>query len=346
MVKLTREQIENWVAANFQYKRHSNGRQLSINNPFTDDKDNHFWVSTVAAPLKNGPQKGTIGYWVHDWTSSGFNTSFIRFVMRYKKVSYYKAISEVSGKDRNSVQALLRSEKARRLQEEQQEIDEKKEFEIKLPICKLLFEDNETKARQIAYNYVSKRRNISDEVIESARLCYSPTSIIFPYYEFESIVFWQERDILDKVFRFPDSEKTGLNKTDYLYGFDNVEPHSDVIIVESIFNCLSIGGNCVATGGAILAGKQFQKLKALLPKTIILAPDFDTAGLQSLKKNYFNLRDKYKLLYVIPPEQDVDWNDLDRRDGIGSATNYIANHLTYLTIAKIVHISNRLKKVS
>jgi DNA primase len=345
MVKLTREQIENWVAAHFQYKRHSNGRQLSINNPFTNDKDHHFWISTVASSLRNGPQKGVIGYWVHDWTNHGFNSSFIRFVMRYKKVSYYKAISEVSGKDKNSIQALLRSEKARRLQEKQEEIDDKKEFEVELPLSKVLSEDNGTKARQIAYNYV-KGRCISDEVIESARLYYTPTSIVFPYYEFENIVFWQERDILDKIFRFPDSGKTGLNKTDYLYGFDNMEPHSDVIIVESIFNCLSVGNNCVATGGAILAGKQFQKLKALLPKTVILAPDFDNAGLRSLKSNYFSLRDKFKLLYAIPPEQDVDWNDLDRRDGIGSASNYISNHLTYLTIAKIVHISNRLKKVS
>ncbi|CAK0743469.1 hypothetical protein CCP1ISM_1770001 [Azospirillaceae bacterium] len=135
------------------------------------------------------------------------------------------------------------------------------------------------------------------------------------------LVFWQMRSLISKVFKFPDEDLTNKKAGDFIYGFDDIEPCSEVIVVESIFNSLSIESNAVATGGASLKDGQLKLLKALNPKSIILAPDRDEAGIKSIQKDYFALNkmrsgDLFKdIYYAIPPIEVAkagkkDWNDM------------------------------------
>jgi DNA primase len=152
--------------------------------------------------------------------------------------------------------------------------------------------------------------------------------------EYDEVVYWQSRELLDKMFMFPDLETTGLAKTDYLYNFDEVlQPCECLVVVESIFNCLSIGEDCVATGGAKIPdrAKQIIKLKLLDPKVIVLAPDNDEAGLTSLRDNYYILKDHFRLAYCLPPK-GLDWNDLDVKNGHGTARRYIEGYTKQLDL--------------
>ena len=99
-VEITKAQIETWVARNFEYKRKSHGRQLVINNPFSDDTGRHFWISTEKLKSK---KHGKDGFWVHDFRNTRYNMSFLSFVKRFKKISYFAALAEVTGQNRYSL---------------------------------------------------------------------------------------------------------------------------------------------------------------------------------------------------------------------------------------------------
>lgn len=346
MVKLTSDQIENWVAQNFEFKRRSHGHQLAICNPFDGDNGFHLWISTQETALKKGPLKGKINFWVHDFRPGGHNSSFLGFVKKYRKISFSQAVAEVTGHNQKDVRALLRGlrrkQEAKEVEEEQPAIDD--EESIKLPsISAPLWEGTTSKAKEFAINYLYSRK-INNEQIERNKLYYTPTTIVFPYFEYGYVVYWQERSVISKEFNFPNESETGLLKTDYIYGFDDAEPHNDLIVVESIFNKLSVGEDCVASGGAILAGRQLQKIRALNPKNVILAPDNDKAGIISLIKNYFFLKMYFPIAYSIPPD-NMDWNDMDKNYGVGSARKYIEENTHRMTIPILARMQEQLKSM-
>jgi DNA primase len=347
-VKLSQQQIENWVARNFpSYKRKSHGRQLVINSPFTLDTGFHFWIATEQTWTKEREgRKPRLGYWVHDFRpgQGKHNTSFIKFVMEIRGLSYHAAVQEVVGGTKQSVREMIRSSlKQRETEEDDPEPDtEEPEKEIELPSGSRPFTDNTIpQARQISLNYLASRK-VSEETATRLHLHYTMGEIVFPYIEYGSIVFWQTREILNKRFLFPDETKTGLMKTDYLYNFDNVEPSDYAAVVESIFNCISLGDGCLASGGAVIAGKQVQKLKALNPQTLVLAPDNDKAGYQSLSDNYFLLKKNFNLAYCLPPDGIKDWNDLEKRDGVGSARRYFDGHIHFLTMSVLNKLMSKV----
>lgn len=337
-IKLSPDQIERWVARHFKFKRRSHGNQLAINNPFIDDDDYHFWISTKEDVLTNGPRKGAKGYWVHDFRPGchQYDGSFLNFVRRYKNITFFEAAADVCGGDAKSVRESFRQIRAglQNIKEEESEV----ETIIELPPLSVSFsEKNNTKLREISLNYLNKRR-VSENLAIKYGLMYTPSSIVFPYLEYGLLVYWQERSICNKRFNFPDEVKTGLRKTDYLFNFDNVEVSSDLIIVESIFNSISVGDNCVATGGATIVGNQVRKIGYLNPKNVILAPDHDEAGLKSLHDNFFELKDKYPLAYCLPPK-DVDWNDLEQQNGLGASRHYIETHTHRLTLSTLLKLA-------
>lgn len=336
-IKLTGTQIENWVSNNFRYKRASRGRQLVICNPFDGDDDFHFWISTEETALKQGPRKGHKGFWVHDFRPGRkeYQSSFFKFVSRYRNISYQQAVAEVTGLSSTDIKLALRETK-RATQKKEEE--EKEDVEVVLPSCTKPLKDDKSRMADVVRHYLSTRL-VDQERIEKHNLHYSPGTILFPYYEFGVLVFWQEREIMNKRFNFPDESKTGLSKTDYLYNFDNVEiPGSPVIVVESIFNAISLFENTVATGGATIAGRQPKKLQMLDPAYVILAPDNDEAGIKSLKDNYFLLKDKFKLAYSLPPP-NLDWNDYEQQNRKGSAAIYLSQHTSWLTLPVLMKLS-------
>jgi hypothetical protein len=285
------EQIEAWISVNFEYKE-ANKDQLRICNPSDGDDDFHMWISRDNAV-------------VHDFRPGHqeYDGSFLRFVSLYKKISFADAVKEVCGSNVIIKQYV-------------REDDEEEERLIELPKGSLLLESGEGKIRDICMRYLMNKRGFDEDVIFKYKIHYCGTNIVVPYYQYDMLVYYQSRAIMDKMFEFPDESQTKKKAGDFLWGFDDVEPCTEVIVVESIFNAMSIGVGAVATGGAKLKDGQLRQLKALNPKKVILAPDHDDAGINSLECDFGNLTkmakgDLFKdIEYCIPPEKDVDWNDM------------------------------------
>jgi len=336
-MKLEAHQIEDWVSRHFEYKYSKNKTQLRICNPDGDKRFN-LYINLIAEENK----RGIVSNWVHDFRPKhqDYDGSFIKFVMNYKNLSYYKALADVGGAP-SAARRLLQRNRIRDLKKEK---DEKPQEHLKLPEHSQEFGDSGKKLER-AYRRYLYGRGVSDDVISRNRLYYTPSTIVFPYFEYDDLVYWQERFVMNKRFNFPDESVTGLSKSDFLYGFDNVEYGCEsVVVVESIFNCLGIGGDCVATGGAMMSRNSLQvkKLVSFESGLVVLAPDADEAGILSIKKNYFVLRDKVrKLAYSIPPDPDIDWNDMDS-ECPGSSRSYIENNVYNLNAGSLTRLLNRI----
>lgn len=305
-VQPTAYQMECWFRANGIEYRHGRGDQFRICNP---DGDTKFCVEVSKTEAL-----------VHDFRPNHqqYDGSFIRFVSRYKGISIQEAISEVCGKDAKASTFIKRVE-------EPEEVED----EISLPSGSLPLRNNKgDNTWKLVMSYLTRERSLDREAIMQANIHYLGTTVVVPYYEYDMIVFWQMRQQLSKRFEFPPSSTK--NAGDFLYGFDNVEPHSFVIITESIFNTLSIGPDCVATGGAKLKDGQIRLLQILSPSKIILAPDNDDAGVDSLIKDYMNLRKgSWEIWYCLPPydkdeKKQMDWNDM-KRSGLDPRSYVLSN---------------------
>lgn len=308
VIKLTPYQIESWVARHFEYKSRKNGQELTICNPFIPgDTKFKFNISTVLKGTKRNPD--IQGYWVHDWRPSchNYNMSFLRFVQKFKGFTFKEALKDVCG-DGIDFKAILRKSKP--------QIEESREIEVilQLPKGSIPIHQGKGKIREIAINYL-KRRGISYETAIAHQLHYTGAEIVFPYLEYDAIVYWQSRSIIDKTFEFPEEKTTNTGKASFLYGFDDAEPYQDVFLTEAIFCSLTIGPGGLATGGADLSEQQRRKLRAINPSRIILAPDNDREGKCSLYNNYRLLSPYGELWYVLPPNPFKDWNDIAQKYG-------------------------------
>lgn len=342
MIRLSPKQIEDWVARYFPaYKRKSKGRQLVINNPFDGDTGGHFWIGTyISAPKKHPTLKN---YYVNDFRpgKGKYCSSFMNFVRRYLNCTYHEATVSVCGNDKQRLQDYIRESRSKIEEEEEDEIETDPEKEIDLPLMSKPFTSEELpRCRSMALAYL-RTRCVTEEMAVKLHLHFTPTTIVFPYIEYGSIVFWQEREVNNKRFNFPNEETTGLQKTDYLYNFDGIEPCDYVAVVESIFNCISLGENCGASGGAIIVGKQIKKLEVLSPNLVVLGPDNDIAGIRSLADNYWALHKKFKLAYSIPPDGVKDWNQMDQDSGAGTARAYFDKNISYLTLVTVEKLMSK-----
>lgn len=292
----TDSQIESWLLHHgIEYK--DKGNQFRVCNP---DGDTKYCMSISKDKAL-----------VHDFRPNHqqYDGTFISFVSSYKSISIREAITEICG-DKPYTKQIK--------EEDQEEYDI--EHDIELPSGSKPFRDVvDSKLYRLNLGYLINERGLDKDVIMKANIHYLGTEIIVPYYQFGILVFYQSRRQMDKVFNFPKSSERKAG--DFLYGFDNVEPSSEVIVVESIFNALSMRENSVATGGASLKDGQLRLLKALNPHTITLAADNDEAGRESVCKNYNLIRKQAKedlfkdIYFCLPPfsknENDqMDWNDM------------------------------------
>lgn len=308
MVKLTSDQIERWVSKYFDFTRRSNG-ELLIRNPFYHN-DNPKLNISVRDKVR-GDKIIRAGA-VHDWRTSKYDMSFIKFVQLYRKIKFYEAIKEVCGESTDIRSIMYEGVTKEKVDQPIRRIELPKG-------CHNVIGDKPTTQSTIARSYLN-RRCVSDTDIEKYNIQYSGGSVVFPYYEFGELCYWQCREILNKKFLFPDAAVYGVGKEEFLYGFDDIEHGCDIIITESIFNKLSIGTNALASGGAILQDRQKRKLRILNPSRIILAPDIDSAGVASINYNYDVIGSAFpnKVWYCLPPSNIEyggkshsikDWNE-------------------------------------
>lgn len=307
--------IENWVSKHFEFDKRSgkNGLELVIANPFYHNDKKKFNINLSKATC-------------HDWRGDEWagpvnpktgkrNCSFIKFVCLYEKCTFSQALSILGSTYAPHVKTAVEAEK----------------YDIKLPASATLISTSTDPQSRIALKWLASRGYTKDQV-QMHQLYHLGLDVYWPYFEFDSLVYWQSRNSLNKRFEFPAStfEKDGktyksdASKGDFLYGFDFVEPSSYVIITEAIFDQHTLGDQALATGGAVLTHMQVEKLKILNPKKgVILSPDNDHAAIKSIISNYKLLSPLFPVYYSIPPELEYvdrdgdldytkDWNDLGR----------------------------------
>lgn len=294
-MKIPPKAIKNWITKNFTYKERND--EILICSPFDHDTKYKFNIN---------PELGLC----HDWRGDGRwagsanpvtgkrNCSFIKFVQLYRRCSYYEALKEVLGS------GYIIDNKVTKPVE--------KISDVSLPNgAKLLSDNNDTFATR-AKKYLNGR-GVDEAQIKEHKLYYDVFDIIWPYYEYDEIVYWQSRSIMRKMFAFPKN----TNKADYVYGFDLVEPASYLVIVEAIFGVHTLGPQTIATGGASIADGQLRKVRLIGPKDgVVLSPDLDQAGIDSVIHNYKLFGNLYPMFYSLVPEIEIDgkllkdWNEL------------------------------------
>jgi len=310
-----------------------------IANPW-GDSGKHFNISLVEKRLKRNRRKG---FWVHDWRPGHqqHDGSFIRFVQSYRGCTFLDALKEVCGKDVD-IRSYLQNTKES--QEKASEIPE--ETELSLPSgAKRLDIPADTLAHAIATGYLATRE-ISPAESKQYYLHYDSVSIIFPYIEFGTVVYWQSRTMTGKRFEFP-PDSVGVTKSQFLYGFDHAEPGDQLIICEAIIDAINIGPGAVAIGGAQLSETQVRKIKILNPSSIILAADNDQPdkhgirpGIAAIGYNYRLLRPYFtEIFFSIPSDPHKDWNDVKvagiEPRGVIESTKKAANLKSIISLRNI-----------
>lgn len=300
------EQILAWVQANFEYKTRKGGHELCICNPFDGDTGYNFNIDTGDGLC-------------HDWRGDGwvgkYKRTFLRFVQLYRKCTWTRAVKEVCGASTSTASLYYR------LRQGDQAKEEAKEQSISLPPgSQKLLESDQPKMAGMLMKWL-RSRGVDNDHIKIYDLHHQHDNVVWPYYEYDELVYWQSRNRLNKIYRFPD-ESVGVTKGMFLYGFDMVEPSDYAIVVEAIFGAHTLGEQTLASGGAVLTPMQVRKLRALNPvKGVILSPDNDKAGIGSLAANWELIKPYFSVYYSLPPkieymdsdgkkQRTKDWNEL------------------------------------
>lgn len=290
-MRIDPELIKKWIFERFEYKSRKDGEEIIICNPLNGDTGYHLNINT---------SKGVCHDWRGDEWAGPKSPTFINFVMLYEDCSFSQAIKAITGKNPQYYKNKLNSAVERR---------ESSEDLVKLPDGCVRLSESSSSFKDMIYKWFLDR-SISRDVVDEYEVHHVHEMITWPYYEYDSLVYWQQRSFLKKSFLFPDGNQDGKSK--YLYGFDRIEPLEDLYITESIIDCMSCDVNMVAVGGTSISEMQIKKIKALNPARVILAPDNDRAGISSIMANMKLVSNYFSAYFVIPPTHDdvKDWNDL------------------------------------
>jgi len=187
--------------------------------------------------------------------------------------------------------------------EEKVEVINKQE-ELKIPEgLHFFYEGKNSIIKDIALRYLVSR-NIPMENINELGYIYNPGSdfdkrIFVPFYENGKMVYFIARDFTGKN-KLRYNNPKGIGGTDKVYNIDKIDYGETVFIFEGIFDAISLRKQI---GTAILSNnlriEQAIKIINKCPKNIVLVPDGDEAGKNSLSRNV-NMLKKY-----MPPSLDI-----------------------------------------
>ena len=350
-VPIPPDKITAWVYKYFpDCKPRKDGEELRINNPFDGDVHHHFNISIT---------KGYAHDFRGDESWAGFNPNtgkinkrtFIRFAQLYLtqqrgSCSFTEAVQDVLGVS-SGVRALFKWHRTRLLPETKENVS------LALPDSTAEFGSIQSMLTTGLRAWLASR-GVDDRKIKKYRIMYSGLSVVWPYYEYDpEPVYWQSRSRINKVFRFP-PESVGVSKGQFFYGFDQAEPASFIVITESIFGCLTLEDQCLATGGASMTETQVKKLKLLGPRDgIILAPDNDKAGIESIFHNATLLQPlNYKIFYALPPvvrlpdgQLSKDWNDLVKVASTAEIRKTFEKSVKPFNLQQRLYLDHKLKQI-
>ena len=321
--KIPPDKVLAWIKQNFpDYKERKRGQEIRICNPFTGDFHHKFNINI---------EQGICHCWTGDeWAgpidprTKKRNCTFIKFVRLYKKCSHNDALRDVLG-DSGDIRKYIGHS------EPYQQPERKDEAPIALPVGSVRLDTSTDEQAKYLILWLQNRR-YTTEAISQNHLHHIGMEVVWPYYEFDELAYWQSRSRISKMFKFPPLatyDKNGkilsqseFGKSDFLYNFDNIQIASYIIITESIFCQHTLGEQTLASGGAMLATSPdavvIKKIKLLGPKKgVILSPDNDEAGIKSIISNYSILKSLgFRVYYSIPPKIAYDdkitkdWNEL------------------------------------
>lgn len=307
----TPDQVLSWVVNNIpHHKTRKGGSEVVINNPFDGDTGYHFNISTSKGGL------------CHDWrgndwagynakTGKPYKPTFYKFVQLYKNCSFKEAVRDVLG-------SLSGVSFAGGPQNTYIEPEAQERQRVALPEGAKPLGDTK-KSEKILSSWLASR-GITRRLIEKYGILYNGMDVIWPYYEFGELVYWQSRSRLNKSFLFP-PESVGATKSDFIYGFDYIEPNNYMIICESIIDAINFDNQAAATGGVgKFSDHQIKKIKLLHPSTVILAADNDVAGINNITISGTQLTNLgIDVMYSYPPQVEYvvngetkkikDWNE-------------------------------------
>jgi DNA primase len=336
MITLQPEQIRRWVDINFdKVKVHKHGKELSVCNPFDGDTGFHLWINT---------DKGVCRDWrpSHQFGGKKGGISFLRLVQKMRGISFRQAVREVCGYDLDPRQMFIKRKKQlESIDEEVADEDETALPEGATPI------NIDKPYRNIIMAYLN-RRKIDEDLAKSFNLHYTLSTIIFPYYEFEVLVYWQSRDISSKVYMFPPPME-GISKSQVLYGFDHIETDSDIYIVEGNMEVLTLGSDTAGIGGSLISEDQAKKMRLLRPKRIIWAMDNDNEGKVGIRKGYRVVKrfmPDVPQMFVLPPEEYngkkvKDWNDMAKASSVEETRQYARSNIKLFNMSVLSSFMKR-----
>ena len=321
-IKPTPDQIKSWIKINFPiFKSARHGQEIRINNPFQSpvepDTGFHLWINLEKAK-------------VHDFRPQykrQADGSFLWFVKKYKRTSFRQAVREVMGD--GAINSISYDGKMQ-IYEEKNRI-----IYVKLPEGFVRLDDNKDDPISKPVREYLYSRCVTDEQISALEIGNSGFDVVFPYHEYGEIVYWQSRSAINKRFNFPE----GTSKTQYIYGFDNIEPDEPVIVTESIFNSMMFDRG-VSAGGSSISVEQKRRFKAAKASILIITFDNDEAGWKGTAQAYDLLKSDFKLYYSLP-DGDDDWNKIAQNNGIKAVRSMMIRNLRKLDLSNVVKLKLR-----
>lgn len=183
-----------------------------------------------------------------------------------------------------------------------------------------LDEKNVTESELERFRYIHPymyKRKLTDEVIELFDVGYDKQtdSLTFPVRDINgNCLFIVSRSVKGKRFMIPKGVEKPLYGIYELYQSIEIEKQ-DIIVCESIIDALTCwvyGKYAVALNG-LGTELQFEQLRKLPCRKLIIATDNDTAGLKARERIKKNVRNKILTQYVFP-ENRKDINDLSKEE--------------------------------
>lgn len=177
-------------------------------------------------------------------------------------------------------------------------------------------EKNVTQGKLELFRYIHPymyKRKLTDDIIEKFDVGYDKEtdSLTFPVRDIKgNCLFIVRRSVIGKHFNIPKGVEKPLYGIYELYQSTEIEKQ-DVIVCESIIDALTcwVHGKLALALNGLGTELQFEQLRKLPCRKLIIATDNDTAGFRAKERIKRNVKNKLLKQYIFP-ENKKDINEL------------------------------------
>lgn len=185
---------------------------------------------------------------------------------------------------------------------------------------------SKTRLGRKAYAYLTKPppegRGLDPEVVLRYFIRYAEEGryrgrVLIPIVEDPEIVYFVARDFLgrDKKYKYlnPRPEEIRKKAGQVLFNFDRARRHSPVVLVEGVFDAISVGSTAMAMLGKTLSAGQRTKLVDANVKHLLIIGDRDVS-IQEKQAQNARLARIFESVRWTPPPAKKDPGDMTRRE--------------------------------